>query len=158
MLTLTWPHPLSTQSVINWRARSLFRGVPPWALLLLLQRGQQLCSQEWIPRILGSSSKIPPNLSNPLAILILYFNYVTFLGEVILINCTYWVGYHDHPTFLKIPVKHKNCKLILQIIQFKIKESLLKNLLKPLKKNKSFFTRMNLFTRKKQTCRLGERS
>ena len=48
------------------------------------------------------------------------------MGEVILINCTYWVDYHDHPIFLKIPVKHKNCKLSLQIIQFKIKESLLK--------------------------------
>ena len=33
------------------------------------------------------------------------------MGEGILINCTYSVGNHDHPTFLKIPVKHKNLQV-----------------------------------------------
>ena len=48
--------------------------------------------------------------STPLAILTL-FQLSSLLGEVILIHFTYRVGYHDHPAFLKIPVKHKNLQV-----------------------------------------------
>ena len=67
---------------------------------------QQLWDKQWSPRIIGSSSKILPPLSNLLAILGLYFIYLMIWGEVI-INHKYCVGDYDHPTFSKIPIKHK---------------------------------------------------
>ena len=67
---------------------------------------QQLWDKQWSPRIIGSSWKILPPLSNLLAILGLYFIYLMIWGEVI-INHKYCVGDYDHPTFSKIPIKHK---------------------------------------------------
>ena len=64
---LTWPHPLSTQSVTNQGPRSLVKGVP-LGHSFSSKAAQQLWGEEWSPRIIVSSSKIPPPLNNLLAI------------------------------------------------------------------------------------------
>ena len=84
---LTCPHPLSTQSVTNQGPRSLVKGVP-CGHSIFSKGAQQLWGEEWSPRIIVSSSKIPPLLKNLLAILGLYCNYVTAWGDAI-INRSY---------------------------------------------------------------------
>ena len=64
---LTWPHPLSTQSVRNQGPRSLVKGVPR-GHSFSSKAAQQLWGEEWSPRIMVTSSKFPPSLNNLLAI------------------------------------------------------------------------------------------
>ena len=83
---LTWPHPLSTQSVTNQGHRSLVKGVTrghPFS-----KAAQQLWGEEWSPIIMVTSSKLPPSLNDLLAILGLYCNYLTVWGDAI-INHSY---------------------------------------------------------------------
>ena len=51
---LTWPHPLSTQSVTNQGPRSLVKGVP-LGHSFSSKAAQQLWGEEWSPRIIVSS-------------------------------------------------------------------------------------------------------